>query len=145
MVRPHPALAVALVVTACSGQADPAPWDDADCARALEDSHHAPAAEWLKDPFGGPKSVGRLSTEEALALVDALEMRGATRIEAVGIATRQGPGPSQTCPGLVVGMPLDPARRTAVFRLYAKIVSEAGYKARGDEGQRFLYVVARPR
>ena len=142
MAKPLFGLAVVLVVSACSGRSALAPWHDVDCVRALQGSDHAPAVEWLKDPFGGPKTLGRLSAEEALALVDALDTRGAKRIEAVRVEKRQGPEPSQSSPGLVVEVPDEPARRKAIFQLYAKVVRESGYEPRKDEGQQFLYVVA---
>jgi hypothetical protein len=113
-------------------------FDDAACETALKAEDAVEADAWLKDPYGGEKHLGALSTDQGLALYHELEARGAVRVVAVGVSKRPGRKPAQEAVALVVQLPDDPSKRRRLFELHARQVRSTGYKPRADKGQRYL-------
>jgi hypothetical protein len=131
------ATAAAVWLAACQAE-KPLPLDDAACQRALDDPVSVEAQDWLRTS-PGPNRLGRLSTDEGLALAHELERRGAGR--AVVVAPREPVDePGRAAAGLAVALPADPVRRRRVFDLYAKQVRAAGYAPKADEGQGCLFI-----
>jgi hypothetical protein len=112
---------------------------DAACRRALDDPEAVEAQEWLRTP-PGPNRLGRLSTNEGLALLDRLQEHGSARVVVVGLHRAARPDAGQSADGLAVALPSDPVRRRLVFDLYAKQVRAAGYAPRADDGQGCLFI-----
>jgi hypothetical protein len=135
--RPAPVLALTIFLGSC-GVADRFPPDRDACDRALRDPEAVDALEWLKTP-PGPNQLGALSTDDGLALVAKLDMRGADRIVVVEPRKRSGEA-GQVCKGLAFRLPSDASRRLAVFKLYALQVRAEGYTPRADTGQDCLYI-----
>jgi len=112
----------------------------ADRARLAAAPGAVDAFDWFKDPFGGPKRFGRLSTVEGLALAYDLQGKGARRVLAVGIERHTGPDSHQSARALLVELPADPERRRSLFRLAAEQTRAAGFRAEADTGQDYLYL-----
>jgi hypothetical protein len=117
----------------------PFPFDDAACETAMKGPDAVNAIDWLKDPYGGPKRVGTLSNDEALALALKIQSLGVNKIVAVGIHPGATAEPSQAAMGLVAALPPDLPNRRALFELQAGFARAAGYSPRADRGQKYLF------
>jgi hypothetical protein len=140
-------LAVALVLIALGiascGMEDSSRFNDAFCVAAARDPESFDAFDWLKDPYGGPKRLGKLGTDEGLGLATEIQARGAKTVLAAKVHTLKGPEPYQYAEGLVVELPDDLVKRRRVFELYARILRGEGFEPQADTGQKYLYFVWR--
>ena len=127
-------------LASCGGDRSLSAWDDAACAAALKGPDAVDAFTWFKDPYGGPKRLGAFSNDEGLAFAYALEMKGAKRVVAVGVARVTGPDAHERAAGLVVELPDEPEKRLALFRMGADQVRSRGYRAQPDVDQTYLYL-----
>lgn len=136
------AVVAAMTMSSCGGEPTD-PIDDAECATMLNDPDNADALDWLKAPSPVPRRAGRLSVDEALALVHKYDSRGAVRLIAFNNVKLGPPAvkkPYLYSHGLLIQLPDDPARRYAVFTLYAEQVRDNGFAPRADTGQKYLFV-----
>ena len=133
------ALGLARLVLTMGESASSDAFDDPFCARALNDPESVNLEDWLKDPYGGPKRLGSLTTDEGLSLFHGLLSFGSGRILAVKPHTEKAPEPYQYAEGLVVELPGDRANRRGLFELYAKFVRREGFEPQADRDQKFLF------
>lgn len=138
--------AVALAAVALGSCATdlPEPHDDAACLAALSDPDSEDAIEWFKRPFPGSKRVVGHTTDDGLAFATELQARGAMAITVVRPRTLAGPGSIQTADGLVVELPDDPRPRFSLFSLAQTQFREAGFQAKADTGQKYLFIPTKP-
>lgn len=130
--------AVALVAgSSCANEA-PDHFTDADGERIVGDPRSEDALEWLKAPTANSKLSGAMSDEQALALAYKFQQNGAVRM-VVPSDDQKTTRPNDR-PGMIVELPADPAKRSALFRLYAKQVRNSGYAPQADRDQKYLYV-----
>jgi hypothetical protein len=118
-------------------------FDDAYCEKLTRDPENVDVLEWLKDPFGGQKRMGSLSTDEGLSFVHQLVAYDPKRILAVNVHTVKVPEPYQYTEGLVVELPEDRSKRRGLFERYARFVRNAGYRPQPDQDQKFLFLPCR--
>ena len=141
-------LVVALVLIAVGlgscGETSSSRFDDAFCVAAARAPESVDAVDWLKDPYGGPKRLGSLSTNAGLSLASQIQALGAKAIIAAKVHTVKGPEPYEYAEGWVVELPDDPVRRRGVFQLYAAIIRKEGYEPQADLGQKYLYFPGQP-
>ena len=126
----------ALGPTGCGGGDRPYAFDDAACERLARADGAAPdAPDWLRSPGPRPKGLGDHTTTESIALTHQFLAAGATRLAATEVGERTAAGRTTLAArGLVVGLPVDPKRRHAVFALYAAQARDAGYAPHRDDG-----------
>lgn len=134
----------AIVLSACGPNETRDSFDDAHCQAALNSPDSLDAFDWFKNPSGGPKRLGSLSTDQGLALAHELENRGATRVVAGYVRSVPTPEPHQLADGLVVSLPDDPVKRHSLFQLYAQQLRASGIVPRADSGQKYLFLTAKP-
>jgi hypothetical protein len=118
-------------------------FDDAFCEKLVKDPESVDVLDWLKDPFGGPKRLGALSTDEGLAFAHQLIGFDPKRILVANVHTVKAPDPYQYAEGLVVELPDDRAKRRGLFERAARVVRSNGYRPQADRDQRFLYLPCR--
>lgn len=118
-------------------------FDDASCQAALNAPDSLDAFDWFKNPAGGLKRLGSLSTDQGLALAHELEKRGASRVVAAHVRSVPTPEPHQLAAGLVIALPDDPIKRHSLFQLYAQQLRASGIVPRADSEQKYLFLAAK--
>jgi hypothetical protein len=115
--------------------------DDPKCEAILNDPESVDAIEWLKTPTAQPRIVGSMAVDDALALAYKLQQSGASRITADRKAHDPATAPTrEESRGIVIQIPEGPQQRLELFRLYAKLLRNAGVTPNADNGQKYLFV-----
>jgi len=109
-------------------------------ARERLQSRAAEARGWFNNsPDKGLRTLGELSPEVSLDLVNALYELGALAVTAVEIEDIPGTS-EQTTNHLIVQLPVDPAARARLFAFERAVAREGGFDPEPDCGQAYVYL-----